>query len=194
MSLELISSAVNPDTGELLEHLDQQPPEALAEALDAIYAWQAKLKRSEDAIAAVLRQCLKVRQARTVVWGDWSVEASVRRESVWDGAELEPVLQQLVDDRVVAAGDLTGIIVREPVVSRSKANALAKRLDGDAKAAVEACCTWKEKSGKLTVVRSVQLPAPDPEPALTPSPPDRPPGGDGRPLPTPDLDPESLFR
>jgi hypothetical protein len=192
MSLELISSAVNPDTGELLEHLDQQPPEALAEALDAIYAWQAKLKRSEDAIAAVLRQCLKVRQARTVVWGDWSVEASIRRESVWDGAELEPVLQQLVDDRVVTAGDLTGIITRTPVVSRSKANALLGRLDGDARQAVEACRAWQEKPGKLTVVRSVSLPAPQAEtPALAPVPPDAPTGGDGR--PAPDLDPEDLF-
>lgn len=149
--------AVNPSTGELLEHLDQQPPEALAAALDAVHVLQGRLKESGDALEAELRRRLKMRQARLVVFGDWEVEASVSRESVWDAVELEGAMTRLVEDGTIRAADIADVITREPVVARTKAKQLASRLTGDARAAIDAACTWKEKPGKLTVARSVNL-------------------------------------
>lgn len=163
--------AVNPDTGELLEHLDQQPPEALAEALDAVHTRQTELTRWSDALAGELRRRLKLRNVTLAVFGDWEVSAARKRESVWDAAELEPVLRQLVDDGTVRAADWADVITREPVVSRSRAGQLLGHLDGTAADAVKACRAWKEKPGPLTVARSVELTPvalPDPGPPAGP--------------------------
>jgi hypothetical protein len=183
-------------TGELLERLDEQPAETLAEALALVLEREAEAKRWHEALEAELRNRLKIRQTRLAVFGEWEVEASISRESVWDWDELEGVMRQLVDDGVIQAKDATGIIYRETTGYRAAAKRLASILTGDAKAAVEATCTWKEKPGKLNVVRSVQLPAPAPA--------DPSPAGDGRtpgaasgrvsaPAPTPTLDPKELF-
>jgi hypothetical protein len=183
-------------TGEVLERLGEQPADTLAEALHLVLEREAEAKRWADALAVELRRRLAIRQTKLAVFGEWEVEAATSRESVWDAAELEAALEQLVEEGVVRAGDVADVITREPVVSRSKAKTLASRLTGDAKATVEATCTWRDKPGKLTVVRSVQLPAP--------APPDRSPDGSGRtldaasapvsaPAPKPTLTPEELF-
>ena len=65
--------------------------------------------------------------------------------------------RELVDEGVIRAADAAGIITRDPVVSKSKAGQLASRLTGDAQERVTALRTWKEKPGKLTVARSVDL-------------------------------------
>ena len=173
-------AVVNPATGELLERLDEQPAETLAEALDLVLEREAEAQRWRDALEVELRRRLKMRQTKLAVFGDWEVGVGGGRESEWDADELEPTLQRLVDEGTVRAGDIADVITRPPVVSRSRAKALAARLDGDAKAAVQAACTWKDKPGKLTVVRSVQLAPAPPPPAPLPE-------------PLPDLNPEELF-
>jgi hypothetical protein len=169
------SLVAHPGTGEVLERLDEQPPEALAEALDAVYAQQEKLKGWETALAEELRRRLKMRQSKLVVFGDWEVEATIRRESDWDSELLEAAMHELIDSGVIRAGDVTDVVTRTPVVSRSKAKQLLSRLTGDARERVAAACSWREKPGKLTVRRSVQLPAPVVDPA----------DGDGRTLEPP---------
>jgi hypothetical protein len=175
-------------TGELLERLDEQPADVLAEALHLVLDREAEAKRWADALAVELRRRLAIRQTKLAVFGDWEVEAATSRESVWDADELEGAMDRLIGEGVIRAGDVADVITREPVVSRSKAKQLASRLTGDARAAVEAACTWKDKPGKLTVVRSVQLPAPADPPAL-----DAPSAPVSAPAPTPDLNPEELF-
>lgn len=175
-------------TGEVLERLNEQPADTLAEALHLVLEREAEAKRWADALALELRRRLKIRQTKLAVFGEWEVEAATSRESVWDAAELEAALEQLVEEGVVRAGDVADVITREPVVSRSKAKTLASRLTGDAKTAVEAACTWQERPGKLTVARSVQLPAPADPPALEPASAPVP-----TPAPTPTLTPEELF-
>lgn len=155
MSTDL--AAVNPDTGEVLEHLDQQPPEELAEALDAVARRQAELERWSTALQGELRRRLRVRNRRTDTFGEWEVEATRRRESDWDVGGLEPVLAQLVEEGTVRAGDVADVITRNPIVSRSNARQLVGRLTGDSRALVEACCTWREIPGALRVTRSAQL-------------------------------------
>ena len=171
MSTDL--AAVNLTTGEVLEHLEQQPPSVLAEALAAVHTHQAELKRWNDALEGELRRRLKIQQVTAAVYGDWEVTAARGRESVWDAAELEPALQRLADDGVIRPGDWTGVITREPVVSKSKARDLLAQLDGDAAETVKACRTWKDKPGKLTVTRSIALVAPE-QGSLTPPPPPEP--------------------
>lgn len=149
--------AVHPGTGEILEHLDQQPAEALAETLDAVRGRQDELDRWAGALDRELRRRLKLRSAKLAVFGDWEVQAPTGNQSVWDADELEPVLAGLVADGTVRAADIADVITRPPVVSVSRANRLLARLTGDAHSAVAACRTWKEKPGKLLVARSVQL-------------------------------------
>lgn len=198
----------HPLTGEVLDDLDQQPPELLAHALAAVRERRDALAAGEKLLAEELRRRLKILDRKLVVFGDWEVESATGNRSEWDGDELEPVLQELVDGGVIKAGEIADVITRTPVVSASKAGALVKRLDGQAAAAVEACRTWRKSPGKLNVARSVALPAPADRgrSVPAPAPPGSSPGGDGRPRsdfgasfegpvqssPT-DLDPEELF-
>jgi hypothetical protein len=152
--------AVHPGTGEVLERLDEQPPETLAEALEQIYARQAQLKEWEAAIAGELRRRLRLRKSRLVVFGDWEVEASSTRSAEWDAEELEAVIGQLVEEGVVRAGDVADVVTHPTVVAKSKANQMLARLTGDARERVAALRTWTEKPGRLTVARSVDLPRP----------------------------------
>jgi hypothetical protein len=135
--------------------LDQQPPANLAAALDAIRQQQTSLKAAASDIEAELRRRLDARERTTVTFDDWEVAVDAGNESIWDGDELEGVLRALVDDGVVNAAELTGIIRREPKVSRTDANRLVGRLSGPAKAAVERCRTWQPKGpGKVRVTQA----------------------------------------
>jgi len=154
-------SVVDLSTGEVLERLDEQPPETLAQALDVVRAQIAERREWETALAGELRNRLKMRGSKLVVFGDWEVEATVKRESDWDVDGLEAAMRDLVDEGIVRAGDVAEVITRTPVVSRSKAKTLLSRLTGDARERVAALCTWREKPGAVTVARSVALPAPD---------------------------------
>ena len=150
--------AVHPGTGEVLEHLDQQPPEALAEALDAIHAREAELKRWGGAIEGELRRRMRALDRRLVVFGDWEVEQPIVRSSEWDAVELEAVLRRLIDEGDGPSfREVADVVTRAPVASRSAATALLRRLQGEAAEAVRETCMWREKPGKLTVARSVDL-------------------------------------
>jgi hypothetical protein len=136
--------------------LSQQPVARLAQALDTIRCRQTDLKAAAAEIEAELRRRLRQHDRTTVVLDGWEIAVESGNESVWDSDELEGVLRDLVDNGVVTAGELTGIIRRDPVVSRTDANRLAARLSGAARAAVEACRTWRQKSpGRVRVTRSV---------------------------------------
>lgn len=160
-------------TGELLDRLnvdalDAQPPERLAAALDAVRDRQAELKRASDALETELRRRLKLRGRRTAVFGEWEVDAKLGRESEWDPDELEQAMAALVEEGTIAAGEVADVITRPPIVSRQAAKQLLGRLTGPARESVEAACIWREKPGKLTVVRSIELGAGDGRPTLEP--------------------------
>ena len=159
--------AVNPGTGEILEHLDQQPPEALADTLDAIRAYQADLKRWSSAIESELRRRLKTLGRTLTVFGEWEVEAGIGHESVWDVEEFETVLTELAAQGVIKPGETTEVIKRETTVRSGEANKLIRRLSGEPKAALEATRTLREKPKPMTVARSVELTAPTAEMALS---------------------------
>jgi hypothetical protein len=157
-----VAVAPHPDTGEVLDRLDEQPPELLARALDVVLTRKAQVEQWQTALETELRRRLKLRQTKHTVFGDWEVSMEPRRSREWDAADLEGVLSHLFDEGVIRAAEITDVIVSEPKVKGKEALALRSRLTGDALAAVDATWRWTEKPGKLTVARSVEL-APEPE-------------------------------
>lgn len=150
--------AANPATGEVLDRLDEQPAEKLAEALDAINVRAIEFKRWQGAIETELRRRLRLVNRNQYVWGGWEVVKTRQRESVWDVDELRSVIDSLVEEGTVKAAEVADVIVVPPAqVKREHAKRLASSLNGAARKAVEACCEWKDKRGSLSVHKSVEL-------------------------------------
>ena len=103
-------AVIHPHTGEILDGLDQQPPEVLAECLHAVTARQQALKASADLLDAELRRRLQIRGRNVADFGEWTVQLEQGREAVWDGEQAERVLRELIDEGVLRAGELTDVI------------------------------------------------------------------------------------
>ena len=166
MTQEIIAAeVVHPLTGEVLEHLDQQPPETLAETLAAIHDRQAQYKTASTLLEEELRRRLLLRGRNQVIFGAWEVAFEQGNESVWDGDELEAALRNLIDAGTLDARECVGVITHDPVVHRTEANRLIGRLTGAARHSVERCRTWRAKGrGRIVVARSVALPPGDDTP------------------------------
>jgi hypothetical protein len=146
---------VNPRTGQLLEQLSKQPADLLADTLDAIRERQAELKAMVGALEDELRRRLDMRGRSTALFGEWEVQRDTTREAIWDVAEAEGVLQQLVDGGVLRAGELTGVILRDPVVKRTEMNRVLGQLATPERSLLEACRKWRVK-GESVKVRHVE--------------------------------------
>ena len=158
MSAQTEIDAVNPSTGEILERLDQQPPEKLAEALDVINVRMIEYKRWQAALETELRRRLRLVDRNQYVWGGWEVVKTRSRESSWDADELNAVIESLIEEGVIKAQEAVDVVVQPPrIVKRENAKRLAARLTGANRKAVESCCEWKEKAGKLSVHQTVEL-------------------------------------
>lgn len=154
----------HPATGEVIENLDQVPPERLADAYAAILDRQAQLKAGAAAVDAELRRRLTMRDRTTTTFGEWEVTLEQRRRADWDADQLEQTLQALVDRGTLTAGELTEVITRPAVVSRSEAGKLAARLVGQPRIDVESCRRWIDDGRpRLRVTRSVALTQPEQE-------------------------------
>ena len=150
--------AANPATGEVLDRLDEQPAEKLAEALDEITGRMIEYKRWQTAVETELRRRLRLVNRNQYVWGGWEIVKTRSRKSEWDVDELRQVIESLVDEGTIKAAEAVDVIVQPPAeVKRENAKRLAASLNGAARKAVEACCTWKEERGKLTVHKTVEL-------------------------------------
>jgi hypothetical protein len=149
--------AVNVATGELLEDLDKQPPEVLAEAFAYGQRLQTGLKSGMAAIEAELRQRMRTLDRELVVFGDWEVEAKFDNRREWDPDELETVLEELRDSGVIRAAEGAGIIETTKSVKGTAALALRSRLGHDAQHAIDTTFTWTRKRRALRVVPSVSL-------------------------------------
>jgi hypothetical protein len=195
----------HPVTGEVLVDLDKQPPELLAHALVVVRERRDALAAGQKALEDELRRRLKILDRRLAVFGEWEVESTRVREADWDVAELESAIERLVADGTLRASEVADVVTRTPVASRSKAKALLGRLDGTAHDQVAAALSWRNKSQKLTVARSVVLPTGDEVKALRAAAQEAPtdgvapastttsPGSPEPPRPTVDLNPQELF-
>ena len=150
----------HPVTGELVDKLDAQPAEKLADVLVAIRRQIKQLTEMQTVVEDELRVRLTVRaggENTIAIFGDYEISAPSAWSRVWDADELEGVLADLRDRGVITAHDVTGIFHDERKVRSREATTLLNRLNGPAKEAVKACFTWRERPGKLEVARSVQL-------------------------------------
>jgi hypothetical protein len=155
-------AVVHPQTGELLDALEAQPPAVLAETLLALRERVAELRAMQGAVEDELRRRLAGRERTVVVFGDYEVEARPSFQRQWDADELEGTLRELLDQGVVHAGELTEVIKHETIVSGREAVRLLGRLQGDARRDVERCFRWVPKgAAKVEVARSVQLLPPE---------------------------------
>jgi hypothetical protein len=161
-----IDLVIHPGTGEVLEQLDEQPAETLADALVVLRERAAQFKAADQAIDAELRRRLRIRGRKHAIFGDVEAEVQTGRESEWDGKQLDATLADLVAEGVVQASEVADVVEHPAVVARSKAKSLLGRLTGDARARVEEACTWKDKPARLKVVRSAQLTPAEPDSAL----------------------------
>jgi hypothetical protein len=198
--------AVNPATGEVLEHLEQQPPATLAEALAAVRDQQAQLTEWSRALEGELRRRLKVQERTVAQFGGYQVTSKPTNRSVWDVELFEAELTRLVESGVLRAAEVTEVIKREISVRAGEANKLIARLDGEPKQALIAARSWREEQGRVTVERHTpeleetteQAPPAD-IPARSHSTPSGGPVGPAEsqstqpPAPAPALDPEELF-
>ena len=155
--LQIEGRVVHPATGEVLD---------LALTSDQLAQWHYELTELKRAIGEALPRIdaeLRTRMGGCELWPVGAFEVSLQNvnESLWDAEQLETVLRELVETGAVQAGNVTEVIRHETTVSRSEAGRLAKQLTGRARDAVEACRTWRRKSGRIVVERSVQLPAGD---------------------------------
>ena len=158
---EHVGHVIHPLTGEVLERLDQQPPEILAEALAVIHGRQAQYKTAASALEDELRRRLELRGRHQCVFGRYEVSFEQGNESVWDGDELEAALRNLIDQGVLDARECVGVITHDPVVHRTEANRLIGRLSGGARHSIERCRSWRAKGrGRIVVAKSVELPEP----------------------------------
>lgn len=154
-----IVRVVHPVTGEVIEQLRQQPPEALAEVLLALREHAAEVKRMDKLVDAELRRRLEIVGRRITIYGDYEVQVDRSWRRVWDADELEGTLRDLVDRGAVHAGEVTEVIRHETVVNGNEARRLLTRLSGDSLAELERCFRWHASdTSKLVVARSVQLP------------------------------------
>jgi hypothetical protein len=150
----------HPATGEALgtvAELESVPVERLADALLALDEQAAQLRRWRKLLDAELAKTLDMRGRDKLAIGDYELHRKTRNESVWDGDELETVLRRLVDEGVVDARELVGVITHETVVSKSKAGRLVDQLAARERRDVEACRTWKRSVSGVEVVRATPL-------------------------------------
>ena len=158
---------IHPDTGELLEHLDQQPAETLADALNAVQERlqeATRLKAMGQTLETELRRRLELRGRRIDTFGNYEVEAvKPVSEAVWDADEVEGLLREYVDDGVLGAGELTEVVRHEATVNRTEINKVLGRLAGTHRDVLERLRTWRTKGQpRVKVTKSVELPSPAP--------------------------------
>lgn len=149
---------VNLATGEVLEHLDRVPPETLAEAVEALRERQTQFKQWQSDLEGELRRRLRALDRKLAVFGDYEVQMTTPKKSEWDLELLEAGINSLVQQGVLKNGEVTEVIDRTPTVRAGEATKLINRLSGEPKRTLELARTWKDERGKLTVVRSVELP------------------------------------
>lgn len=148
---------MHPDTGELIDRLEAEPPELLADLYVAIREHQARLEAMRKLVKGELQNRLDMRGVAKMVVGDYEIGESHGTRSRWDGEALETVVRELIDNGAISYADVRDLIRHDTVVNGNVANALSRRLAGANKRAVEDCRTREPDRRAFDVVRSLPL-------------------------------------
>ena len=154
---------VHPGTGEVIDQLESQPPEVLADAWLAITEHKRQYDEFAKLVEAELKRRLAMRNRDQDTFGPFRVQAKTQWRSQWDVDELEQVLRELIDDGTVRASEVVDVITTpQPEVSASAANSLLRKLSGAAETAVKACRTWQQQKAKKLLVERLDTAAGEP--------------------------------
>lgn len=151
-----IGTFVDLRSGQVWPDITEVPTAALAGAVTEIQARTRRYAEWRKAAEAELLRRLSESRRRSAVVDGWDIQhVSTGRARVWDADDLELTLRELVDENVLRAGEITGLIRTTRSVDGTAARDLLAQLDGDAKARVEACFRWERKgSDKVTVTKA----------------------------------------
>lgn len=131
----------------LTVELALHPTEGLVEIMEELRRRERASRETRQLIEAELLARLSAHKAETgsgvLITEAWELRRRSGRQRVWDGAELERVLFDLVDDGWLRAGELTGLVTQEFVVDKAMAAKLLDRLHGEQLEAVRACFHWE---------------------------------------------------
>jgi hypothetical protein len=156
-STELVAVSVHGERVGTPDELEQLPAERLAEVMLELDEASKRMRATRKLLDAELARRLDVRGRDKLHIGEYELHRKSRNESVWDGDELESVLRRLVDEGVVDARELVGVIAHETTVSKREASRLAERLAARERRLVEQCRTWKRSVSGVEVVRAIPL-------------------------------------
>jgi hypothetical protein len=151
---------VDPRTGEVLDDLPDVPTDQMAATALELADRAQQLGQMRDVVEGELRARLEAQGRRLAVVGDYELAVRAGRSRVWDPDDLEATLGDLVDQGVLQAGEIAGLVSREPKVDGRQAQQLLGRLTGAAKDALAACFRWQDGKPKLTITPIAQLDPP----------------------------------
>lgn len=153
----------DPRDGTVYDQLSDEPTGLLAHLALELKQREQQFKQMREHVEAELTQRIQAGGRKTVLVEGLELSIKSGRGRVWDGDELEDALRSLVDDGVLHAGELTGLITHKTDVDGKRAVALLGMLHGPPFTLVEGCFHWEQKGRpKLTITPSIAL-LPDPE-------------------------------
>ena len=146
----------DPQTGELID-LRTAPPELLAEAAWILSERERAFRGVRQAVEAELRERLKQSGRRRDQFGRYQLALEPVNRREWDPEELEQCVRALIDEGVVRAGEVTGLLRHETVVSGKTAQTLLGRLSGEPATRLSRCFRWvRHGQPRLTITTDAQ--------------------------------------
>jgi hypothetical protein len=156
-SRELVAVSVHGERVGTPDELEQLPVERIAEVMLELDEVGKRMRETRALLDAELARRLDVRGRDKLVIGEYELHRKSRNTSEWDADELELVLRRLVDEGVVDASELVGVITHETVVGKRRAQQVVDRLAERERRLVEQCRTWKRSVSGVEVVRAIPL-------------------------------------
>lgn len=149
---------VDPRDGTILENLHDAPPGQLTEVAVELKRREQHFRAMRALVETELVGRVQAHSRNTVHIAGYELRVEGGRQRVWDPEDLEECLRELVDDGVVHAGELTGLITHQAKVNGTQAAKLLGSLNGQARGLLERCFQWEQKSKpRLTITPSLPL-------------------------------------
>lgn len=149
---------VDPRDGTILENLDDAPPGLLTEVAVELKRREQHFRAMRALVETELVDRVQAHSRNTVHIAGYELRVEGGRQRVWDPEDLEECLRELVDDGVLHAGELTGLITHVPKVDGKQAQKLLGMVNGRARGLLERCFRWETKGKpRLTITPSQPL-------------------------------------
>ena len=147
---------IDPKTGELVD-VRRYPHTDLIDVLLELRDHEQQFREWRIRVEDELVRRHGDRRAAQVI-GDYEIDVDRGWQRVWDPDQLTEVRRELLEDGLVTAADVLGVVESVRKVDGRKAQALLNRLDGEALQRVRECFHWEQKGrARVKVTPVVQL-------------------------------------